>query len=125
MIKSAEAKKEMSMLKRGKDIEKLFFMPKENNFRGLCMTCNNAPTCMYPKNPERPVWHCEEFDDSCKPEKNTDAKIVYQLNRTEVCPDVEEQHSGSSRGLCANCENRKDCKLAKPESGIWHCNEYL
>jgi hypothetical protein len=29
--------------------------------RGLCLVCENDPTCVYPRVPERPVLRCEEF----------------------------------------------------------------
>ena len=29
-------------------------------YKGLCSTCENRKTCMFPK-PEGGVWHCEEF----------------------------------------------------------------
>ena len=28
-------------------------------FKGLCATCENRKTCIYPK-PEGGIWHCEE-----------------------------------------------------------------
>lgn len=30
-------------------------------FRGLCVSCENRETCIYPK-PEGGVWHCEECE---------------------------------------------------------------
>ncbi|MCF7919234.1 MAG: hypothetical protein K9N06_04920 [Candidatus Cloacimonetes bacterium] len=28
------------------------------------------------------------------------------------------------KGLCTNCENRFICKLPRPETGVWYCEEY-
>lgn len=30
-------------------------------FKGLCVSCQNRKTCIYPK-PEGGVWHCEECE---------------------------------------------------------------
>ncbi|HQI02878.1 MAG TPA: hypothetical protein PLA18_16505 [Deltaproteobacteria bacterium] len=27
-------------------------------------------------------------------------------------------------GLCSNCVNREVCRFPRPESGVWHCEEY-
>ena len=27
-------------------------------------------------------------------------------------------------GLCSDCVLRKECLFPKPESGVWHCEEY-
>ena len=29
------------------------------------------------------------------------------------------------RGLCVNCDLRRDCTYAKPVSGVWNCDEYV
>ncbi|MGH7601738.1 MAG: hypothetical protein ACREOI_35700 [bacterium] len=29
--------------------------------RGICAVCENDPTCIYPRAPERPVLQCEEL----------------------------------------------------------------
>lgn len=86
--------------------------------RGLCLTCNNAPTCIfYQRNGSRIVWYCELFDDYVpvqelqKPEKKVESK-------------TEEKSKGKFKGLCVNCEDRDTCTFTKPEGGIWHCEEY-
>lgn len=28
------------------------------------------------------------------------------------------------KGLCMNCAHRDTCLLPRPESGVWHCEEY-
>ncbi len=28
------------------------------------------------------------------------------------------------KGLCMNCDERETCMLPRPESGVWHCEEY-
>lgn len=28
------------------------------------------------------------------------------------------------QGLCVACENHRNCKLTRPASGVWMCEEY-
>jgi hypothetical protein len=28
------------------------------------------------------------------------------------------------KGLCMNCDHRFECRLPRPEGGVWHCEEY-
>jgi hypothetical protein len=32
---------------------------------------------------------------------------------------------GVLRGLCGNCDLRRDCTYPKPVSGVWNCDEYV
>jgi hypothetical protein len=83
---------------------------------GLCSTCKYADECCFPKDPNRPVFFCEEFE-------------------IEQAPVIQETHPDSSKeelsktdekfkGLCVNCEHRYECTFPKSESGVWHCEEY-
>jgi hypothetical protein len=39
-------------------------------FAGLCLTCQNASECTFPRDPKKPVWQCEEFvGDEKAPER--------------------------------------------------------
>ena len=97
--------------------ENLIKMAKVN--RGLCTTCNNAPTCIYYQaNESRIVWYCETFDAYVpvqepipEPEKKIESK-------------TEDPGKGVFEGLCVNCANRATCTFPKPEGGVWHCEEY-
>ena len=31
---------------------------------------------------------------------------------------------GDVKGLCVNCAHRNYCMFPRPESGVWHCEEY-
>ena len=32
---------------------------------------------------------------------------------------------GALRGLCVNCDLRRECTYPKPVSGVWNCDEYV
>lgn len=32
---------------------------------------------------------------------------------------------GVLRGLCVNCDLRRDCTYPKPLAGVWNCDEYV
>lgn len=87
------------------------------NFDGLCITCKNVDTCIFLKNSTKPIISCEEFEN---------VETVEKLNE-DVKKDVEVKFENQNLklGLCANCENRYDCTFEKPESGVWHCEEYI
>lgn len=85
--------------------------PVETAYPGLCTTCRHATTCALPRRIETAKVHCEEFAVADSPSA---------LRRPEVRPEAAEVVIG----LCPNCENRPSCTYARPESGVWHCEEY-
>ncbi len=94
---------------------------------GICVTCNNRTECLSLQNSlraDRPIWHCEEFDDFVSGMKSDSANIKKKTsfnkpnNNNDIIP-------GRTMGLCINCENRKTCMLPSPTGGIWHCEEYV
>ncbi len=88
---------------------------------GLCRDCLNAPECTFPRDPNRPVWQCEEFTGiECGPEK---ISCEGPLPRGKA-PILEGKETGEWIGLCKNCDHRKACAFPKPEGGVWHCDEY-
>jgi len=36
----------------------------------------------------------------------------------------KDKDSRLNKGLCMNCAHRDTCLLPRPESGVWHCEEY-
>ena len=94
-------------------------MSKNIRHLGLCMTCNNAPDCMFKQFPDKPVLYCEEFEIDSPPLVET----AEQSMPTTYSFDAEKE-SLKSMGLCCNCENLKTCGFPKPEGGVWHCEEY-
>ncbi|MBN2465199.1 hypothetical protein JXD38_06215 [candidate division WOR-3 bacterium] len=91
--------------------------PQVSKLEGLCATCNHAGTCSYIRNSSQPVLFCEEFDSFLPPvvEEAVDAPA----------PTLEDMKNWDEyKGLCVNCELRETCAIRKPETGIWHCEEY-
>jgi hypothetical protein len=86
-------------------------------YRGLCSTCKNAPECTYPRDPERPVMQCEEFEGVLKiSEKPSRTTITFLEERDPKADEV--------LGLCKMCQRRATCTFPKHEGGVWHCEEY-
>ena len=86
---------------------------------GLCVTCNNAAHCVYRKRRGTDAIYCETFDGYAPPNGNGGKDVAAVIVMT---PDTAE--STEFKGLCVNCAHRDDCKLPRPEGGVWHCEEY-
>ena len=85
---------------------------------GLCRTCAHASGCGYLRNPEQPVVFCEEFDSTTLP-------MVADAQPEAAAPTAEDMRLWDVyKGLCVNCDMRESCAIRKPETGIWHCEEY-
>jgi len=85
--------------------------------RGLCSTCDKAAECTLPVDPTRPVLQCESYESLARTDPDGGAA------RPGRQADPEED-PGALKGLCRNCEKRRDCTLPKPEGGVWDCQEY-
>jgi hypothetical protein len=84
---------------------------------GLCSTCNHARSCSYVRNPGQPVIFCEEFDSFMPP--------VVEAAVESPAPTIEDLKTWDEyKGLCVNCDQRENCAIRRPETGIWHCEEY-
>lgn len=60
---------------------------------------------------------CEEFDST--------VPTITEETTVESFPTLEEMREWDEyKGLCVNCENRKDCAIRNKEIGVWHCEEY-
>ena len=91
-------------------------------YRGLCSTCEKAPTCTFPRDPRRSVLQCDEFEGYATAPKRVISGGPLPKTRLKLSP--EEEELGKYRGLCKNCEKRKTCTYPKPEWGVWRCEEY-
>ncbi len=91
--------------------------PAPRPYRDLCSTCNHAETCGSRSTPERPILFCELFEVFAP--APTAAPVAAPPERT-----ASGQGAVEHKGLCVNCENRQECTMARPEGGIWHCEEY-
>jgi hypothetical protein len=91
--------------------------PQVSKPEGLCSTCNHAHNCSYIRNSSQPVLFCEEFDNFVPP--------VIEAAVEAPAPTLEDMNSWDEyKGLCVNCDLRETCTIRKPETGIWHCEEY-
>ena len=92
--------------------------------RGLCAYCRYAFECDFPRDPDIPVFHCEEFEGHNNPQITVSIK-----NRTDDqahynSSDINMESQKKPLGLCSNCELREKCTFPKHEGGVWHCEEY-
>ncbi len=91
---------------------------RKPRYGGLCSTCSHAPHCTYPRDPQRAVMHCDEFEGiELGPAKPPAQKT--QPAASAAVPQAVEY-----KGLCGNCDNHDGCTYPRPERGVWHCEEY-
>jgi hypothetical protein len=88
---------------------------------GLCVTCDNAPTCMYVGDAERPVMQCEEFSQHGAPPAGPASR--HALADLPEALD-EEAERFLAIGLCAKCASRATCALPRPPGGVWQCDAF-
>ena len=90
-------------------------MARNNEYRGLCMTCGNSDTCTMPRNLRRPVFHCEWF-------------AVGGLAAAEGEPPqgaaVPQETPDTAMGICCTCDDRNTCVFPKARRGVVSCEEY-
>ena len=91
--------------------------------QGLCLTCNNAPSCFYHQS-RGPALFCELFDNYAPLAFQTDVAMAPPAATPSVTDRAAEGEAAEYTGLCMNCENRRVCKHPKPEGGVWHCENY-
>jgi len=94
-------------------------MSSNSVYRGLCSTCKHAPTCAFPREPQRPAFFCEEFEIERAPATKRDGEA-----NPFLASFVPAKESAKLSGLCSDCEGRQTCVYPKPEGGVWHCEEY-
>jgi len=93
-------------------------------YRGLCSTCDTASTCTFPRDPERPIMHCDELDSHRVDTATAEELLRAEPARREAVARAKQKELDKYQGLCVNCENRETCTFPKPEGGVWHCDEY-
>jgi hypothetical protein len=91
---------------------------------GLCSTCIFASTCTYPRDPGRPVLHCDEFCGNDAPPTSTCPDGITPGPGSKAQTKPEETDECEYIGLCSCCEKRDTCTYPKPMGGVWHCDEY-
>jgi hypothetical protein len=97
---------------------------RKPRYGGLCLTCDHARSCTYPRELDRPVWHCEEFEANQAPVDRATVESFLIEERAKARAAEYSNGKGELKGLCVNCENRKTCTFPKPEEGVWRCEEY-
>jgi hypothetical protein len=45
--------------------------------------------------------------------------------QTGISSEEGASFLGVLRGLCINCDLRRDCTYPKPPGGVWNCDEYV
>jgi hypothetical protein len=97
-------------------------MSGDRIFSGLCLTCQNAAECTFPRDSARPIWQCEEFMGQGRALERASME-GHSPSRTGLI--AAEKDLKTWIGLCKNCANRETCQYPKPDGGIWRCEEYL
>jgi hypothetical protein len=89
---------------------------KPAEYYGLCMTCTHSQSCGFNRDVSQIVLGCDEFGIMTGSEAaiSGDQGTGIELSSTE-----------KFKGLCINCDIRLDCRLPKPEEGVWHCEDYI
>jgi hypothetical protein len=98
-------------------------MLTDNHSAGLCVTCNNATTCVHRQRRGLDALYCELFDDYVEPasaEPHRSAAVAPEPHTILAAGEKDSEFIG----LCINCDNRDTCTYPKPEGRIWQCEEY-
>lgn len=97
-------------------------MVEEKKSGEICSSCKHSTYCTYPKDQRRPVIQCNEFTG------RRDFQVVIKAPLTNASSNemiASTENDVKFKGLCKNCDNRKDCTFPKHEGGVWHCTEYI
>jgi hypothetical protein len=90
---------------------------------GICSSCARVVSCRYSDGAGRPILDCDEHDGG-----RDGAPLASE--RMNVRPSARPRVGNPERpngalGLCRTCDLAGTCVFTKPESGVWHCEEYL
>lgn len=84
----------------------------------LCATCTHSPRCSLHKQNREHVVECNEFDIINGFKKTRRPEIlVFPKVKNRAIPDLR-------LGLCSTCLSIDTCTYEKPDTGVWHCEEY-
>lgn len=86
--------------------------------QGLCMNCANSLDCalVSKKRASLGVRFCEEYETVQLAAADPSTGRASQGS-------IPRAHSGML-GLCGNCDHYPGCAYPKPETGVWHCEDY-
>jgi len=87
------------------------------NKKGICSTCLHFTKCAL-----RPadcstngIQFCEEYKTVCL------APAVVTDDKSE---NMMKKAPSGILGLCSDCNHYSYCSFPRPESGVWHCEDY-
>ncbi len=89
---------------------------------GLCSTCRHFSTCTYKKEVSPTVHFCEEYETGNSAAKAGRKRVFPADDPLKLIPGEKGRHK--ALGLCSDCVYRETCRFPRPESGVWHCEEY-
>ena len=69
-----------------------------------CNTCVFYVNCSHRITSDKFILHCQDFE-------------LDDRGAVEAAPEP-------AKGLCSNCAKASYCRLPRPFSGVWHCEEY-
>ena len=90
---------------------------------GLCMTCNNAPSC-YHHARRGPALFCELFDGYAPPAERPASTKAPLPAESSVALGAADEDGDKYAGLCMDCRHRGTCGHPRPTGGVWHCEDY-
>jgi len=93
------------------------------NGYGLCITCNNAPTCFF-RASRGPALFCELFDDYAPPMSRKTRAFDSVAQDAPLAASAARDNAALYTGLCVNCGHQATCTHSKSAGGIWHCEDY-
>lgn len=93
---------------------------------GLCSTCKHSSKCIFMKGALQAVQFCEEYEPGPSRGKRGNQGIApgKRTGLDGACSKGAGGNGSQPLGLCSNCSVRESCVFPKPESGVWHCEEY-
>ncbi|MCU0559181.1 MAG: hypothetical protein MUD16_03200 [Desulfobacterales bacterium] len=85
---------------------------------GLCSNCRHAGDCAALMRAAVPIAQCEMH------ECGLSARPRLSLVKQRAAAEPEACDQEPLLGLCENCDHVRACRLPKPLSGVWQCEEY-
>lgn len=98
-------------------------MVEIKNGRGLCMSCNNAPSCFH-RARRGPALFCEMFDDYVPGTLRIGDRVTSPSADASMAVRAADEDATKYAGLCMNCDQRRTCGYPRPAGGVWHCEDY-
>lgn len=118
----ANSKKGLVLFQQDQAAAEIAGQPREvsNIYAGICTSCAHTRGCTFLRSAGRPVIQCEEWSMDASGEAFLMEEPFDPAERTRPLTATNPL----PRGLCATCEEYTTCAFMKPESGVWHCEEY-